>query len=82
MVAANIHVILSENSQDTYTDDSGRILISTPAWAEVTRGEFKTYQGTGNHNQMLYHPVLDHNIGVIRGIFDQASEEKSSGLGR
>jgi len=73
-VAANIHVVLSENSQDIYTDDSGRILISTPAWAEVTRGEFHTYQGTGDHNQMLYHPWLDRNIGVIRGIFDQAGK--------
>ncbi|RKZ49084.1 MAG: hypothetical protein DRR16_12240 [Candidatus Parabeggiatoa sp. nov. 3] len=50
---------------------TGRIVISVQGWAEVTTGQFKTYQGVGEHNKMLYQPYLDSNIQILREIFEQ-----------
>jgi thioesterase domain-containing protein len=72
VVDANIHLLLSENSVDIHRDESGRILATKSGWAEVTRGQFKTYDCEGDHNHMLYHPHLARNTDLIRRILDQA----------
>ena len=82
VVDANIHVLGSEHSLDIAYDESGKLLASRPAWAAVTRGTFKTYQGYGNHNQMLYQPDLNYNIGIIRDILDQACKKNDDRLER
>jgi thioesterase domain-containing protein/acyl carrier protein len=73
VIAANIHVLTSEDKDETVRDAAGAILISRDAWSEVTRGEYRAYQGHGDHNSMLYRPVLDLNIGTIRAILDGAA---------
>lgn len=71
IVDANIHVLDCEDSLDIAYDESGKLLASKQGWAEVTRGTFKTYQGHGDHNHILYQPDLDRNIAIIRDILDQ-----------
>ncbi len=72
IVNANIHVLISEESQEFEKDESGRVVVSLPGWADVTRGTFKTYQAAGDHNHMLYPPHLDTNIGILRQILTQS----------
>ena len=64
IIGADIHLIVCENSIDIHLDDSGRRLVSKSGWAEVTRGEFKTYQGSGDHNHMLDQPYLSLNVEI------------------
>jgi thioesterase domain-containing protein/acyl carrier protein len=71
-IDANIHVVLSENSPMVHVDADANVICSKPRWSEVTRGEFKTYQGYGGHNQMLYNPYLEPNMALLRGILDVA----------
>ncbi len=71
-VGANIHVLLCADPTDQYFDDSGKLLVSTSAWAEVTRGQFKTYPGFGDHKHMLAPNHLEKNVGPIREILDRA----------
>ncbi len=68
IVDANIHVLLSDDSQDFGKDESGRIVVSLHGWADVTRGIFKTYQGVGDHNNILYPPHLETNVHILREI--------------
>jgi thioesterase domain-containing protein/acyl carrier protein len=69
VISANIHVVISENSQDNFRDDSGRTICSKSRWAEVTRGQFRTYPGHGDHGHMLHHQYLEPNAALLRTIF-------------
>ncbi|MEW6234627.1 MAG: amino acid adenylation domain-containing protein [Candidatus Omnitrophota bacterium] len=71
IVDANIHVILCDNSTDEYRDERGRLISNKKGWSEAARGEFKTYQGAGDHNHMLYKPYLEKNAKLIREIIDK-----------
>ena len=75
MIGADIHLVLCENSIDIHRDATGRILVSKSGWADVTRGRFETYQGSGDHNHMLDHPYLSRNVELIRRIFDRARKQ-------
>lgn len=68
IVDANIHVLLSEESRDEKTDESGRVVVTLQGWADVTRGTFKTYQGVGDHNSILYLPHLAANVRILEEI--------------
>ncbi|MDM8560642.1 amino acid adenylation domain-containing protein [Candidatus Parabeggiatoa sp. HSG14] len=72
IVNANIHVLTSEDSQEFEKDGTGRIVVSLPGWANVTRGTFKTYQAEGDHNHILSSPHLETNIGILRQILAQS----------
>jgi len=72
IVDANIHVILCANSTDEYRDERGRLISNKKGWAKATRNKFKTYQGAGDHNHMLYKPYLEKNAKLIRVIIDEA----------
>jgi fengycin family lipopeptide synthetase D len=65
-----------ENSHDLPHEGTGRIIVSLPGWADVTRGTFKTYQGVGDHNHMLYQPHLENNIRILRNLIDRAYSSK------
>ena len=79
VVAANIHVLQSEGAIDTVRGESGEVLASRSAWAQVTRGAFRSYPGFGDHNHMLYEPFLERNIGTIRAILDGAAAAGRAG---
>lgn len=81
-IDANIHVITSENSQDEYRDDSGRLICSKSGWGAVTRSGFNTYQGSGEHGRMLHQPHLEPNTILLREIFDSVSARRAEAIGR
>jgi amino acid adenylation domain-containing protein len=67
VVNAAIHVVLADEPRmETYHD--GRLISSIPAWADVTRGAFRTYQGAGNHHHMLEEPALSVNAEILASI--------------
>jgi amino acid adenylation domain-containing protein len=70
MVAADIHVIVSENSADTFYDGAGRLVCSKSAWAEATRGHFRIHQGLGDHQYMLHQNHIDANAQLLRDILE------------
>ena len=71
-ISANIHLLRSEEKQDVHLDSNGNIVIKMLGWKNVIHGVFRTYQGAGNHNHILYQPYLDTNIHILREILDQA----------
>jgi amino acid adenylation domain-containing protein len=70
-INANIHLLIDEDSKDIHRDNTGRIIVSRQGWAEVTRGTFKTYQGTGGHNFLLSQPYVENNVRILREIVEQ-----------
>ena len=77
-VAANIHVVLCENAADEMTGADGRVISAVSAWADVTTGVLKTYQGEGDHAHMLYQPYLERNAGVLHDILAHAVAGRKS----
>ncbi len=75
-VNADIHLIVGEDFEDLYRDDSGRIVASTLGWADVTSGTFKTYQGVGDHNNLLYQPYVETNARILREILEQNQKDE------
>jgi len=73
LIDAPVHLIVSENSQDEYRDDRGRLICSKSAWAEVTRNEFTIHSGSGEHGRMLHQSHLEANAGLLRKIFESVS---------
>jgi amino acid adenylation domain-containing protein len=69
-IAANIHVLKSDVHAQPYLDSSGQEALSLLGWAEVTSGEFKTYQAKGEHRVMLNPPHLESNAALLLSIFD------------
>ena len=70
-INANIHVILCEGLFPAYYDESGQLMASVGAWADVTRGNFTTYQGAGEHIAMLGQAHLNHNASVLKALVDR-----------
>jgi tyrocidine synthetase III len=73
VVDAEIHFVLAEDSQDTFTDDRGIMISSKSGWADVTRRGLKTYRGRGNHSQMLNRPNLESNAALLRDILQSVA---------
>jgi len=73
LIEANVHLIVSDNSQDEYRDDGGRLICSKSAWAEATRNEFTIHSGSGEHGRMLHQSHLEANAGLLRKIFESVS---------
>jgi amino acid adenylation domain-containing protein len=71
-IAANIHVILAADHQPEVMHD-GRVCSSVPAWSSATRSQFRTYQGTGPHDQMLYEPWLKANLQILQAVLADVS---------
>lgn len=69
---ANIHVVVSGNSQDEYRGDGGQLICSKSGWAALTRGAFESHQGSGEHGQMLHRQHIDTNAALLRAIFESA----------
>ncbi|MFC1671867.1 thioesterase domain-containing protein, partial [Planctomycetota bacterium] len=78
VVDADIHVILGRDSEDLTWDTTGRYAVSVGAWAEATRGTFRTYEGEGDHYRMLHEPALERNAALVRGIIDEAVNHSGS----
>ena len=72
-IDANIHVVTSEHSRDSFYDDSGRLICSKAEWAHVTRGGFRMYQGHGEHGHMLHARYLDANAALLRDILQSSA---------
>jgi len=72
-----LELLSGENSQQLSQEGTGRVIVSLPGWAEVTRGSFKTYEGVGDHNYMLYQPHLETNFRILRDIIDRAFSSKT-----
>jgi len=70
-IQADIHLISSKDSPDTFHDASGDLLCSKTGWAEVTSGYFYSYPGEGAHGEMLHRSCLPHNSRLIRDILHQ-----------
>jgi amino acid adenylation domain-containing protein len=73
VVDANIHVIRSAGAVDEVCDESGVVLASKSAWSGATRGAYRSYDGYGDHNHMLYSPDLQRNLATIRSILESAA---------
>lgn len=69
-IHADIHVLTSEQCITEYRDETGTLLVSLDAWAEVTTGRLHVHPGVGHHNYMLAPPHLDRNVDLIRRILD------------
>jgi len=70
-IAADIQVLLCENSVSDYHDASGQLITSTNRWAELTRGQFTTVPGVGTHNTMFAPPHLETNVQLLRKWVEQ-----------
>jgi amino acid adenylation domain-containing protein len=71
VIAADIHVLTSDDKKTEQRDECGRLLTSVDGWADVTRGRLYIRQGLGSHNYMLYPPHLVENAQVVREILDR-----------
>ena len=71
MIAADIHVLTSDDRKTEHRDESGRLVTSVDGWADVTRGRLHVRQGAGNHNYMLCQPHIDDNVNMIREVLDR-----------
>ncbi|NIM11555.1 MAG: amino acid adenylation domain-containing protein [Candidatus Aminicenantes bacterium] len=60
-VNANVHLILSEESQNSEINNPG-------CWDELTTKKSVVYPGFGGHNDMLSPGSLEKNAGIIREI--------------
>jgi amino acid adenylation domain-containing protein len=69
-VAADIHLIAAEDSEETHCDDAGRVIVSKPAWKNATTGRFHRHQGAGGHNQMLHVPHFAENAAIVRALLE------------
>jgi amino acid adenylation domain-containing protein len=67
-IDAAIHLVLCEGSEDAFYDREGRLVCSKSAWADATRGEFRTWQGFGEHRRMLHRPHLMANATLLADI--------------
>jgi amino acid adenylation domain-containing protein len=68
-----IHLILCEDSEDTFNDEEGRLICSKSAWAGATRGGFRTWQGSGEHRRMLHRPHLTVNATLLSDILSNCT---------
>ena len=68
-IQAPIHLLLCEDDPADYHDAQGRLLASTAAWAEATQSSFATYQGVGQHINMLIPPYLGQNSALVKALF-------------
>lgn len=73
LLNANLHVILAEAGQDKFHDNEGKLIMHLSAWAQATNGCYRTYQGTGLHNDMLYQKPLEANAEIISRIVKESS---------
>jgi amino acid adenylation domain-containing protein len=69
-VAADIHLIVSQESTDEYRDETGRLVCGKTAWAEATRGRFRVEQGAAAHGQMLHDPWLGQNVALVNAALE------------
>ncbi len=74
-VAADIHLLVSEETVEAYHDESGRLVASASGWSDRTRGRFQTYQAEGPHAQMLHYPYLDRNAELIREVLERCGAD-------
>jgi amino acid adenylation domain-containing protein len=81
VVNAEIHLVLSEAAEDTFTDDRGILISSKSGWAEVTRRGLKTYRGRGHHAHLLNAPNLDPNAALLRDIMQSVAEARGLAAG-
>ncbi len=72
VVDANIHLLVSNKTQEYHNPVSGELIVSPWQWSKITRGAFRTYLAGGDHNFMLHDPHLEYNARLIRSIFEQA----------
>jgi thioesterase domain-containing protein len=77
-VQSTIHVLKADDSTVEYRDESGTLVASIPAWAEVALGGLRVHQADGDHNHMLYQPYLDRNAEIIRDIVAAAIARSSA----
>jgi|GEM_PF-182244 len=76
-VKADLHLLVSPDSEDKFLDESGQLIASTSAWQEATKGCFYSYPGEGDHNGMLYPPHLEHNSSILMGILQRATTQST-----
>ncbi len=69
-IRTDTFLITSENRQ-SFGD---RKLGDQPffkSWHDITTGRYQEIQGFGNHEEMLQHPHLEHNLGLLTKIFSE-----------
>jgi fengycin family lipopeptide synthetase E len=69
-VAADIHLLASEDTEEIHRNDMGRVMLSKPAWETATTGRFYRHQGAGGHNHMLHEPHLAENAAILRALLE------------
>src|SRR5437588_816629 len=75
-IEAEIHLIVSEESENLFRDHRGLTTCSKSAWADVARGGLTTYQGHGKHGYMLHQSHLELNAALLQEILDQPWREQ------
>jgi thioesterase domain-containing protein len=68
LLSANLHVILAENYKEKFIDANGTLIVDQAGWSDVTKGAYRSYQGLGHHNDMLYDGPLSENLAIIKEI--------------
>jgi thioesterase domain-containing protein/acyl carrier protein len=85
VIDAEIHLVLSEGSEDTFTDDRGIMISGKSGWADVTRRGLTSYQARGLHAHLLNKPNLDPNAAllddIIRGLANARAPAARHGWG-
>ena len=66
-IAADIHLIASEDKEDIQSNDTDSVTSKT-AWETATTGRFFRHQGVGGHNQMLHEPPIAGNAAILRAL--------------
>jgi thioesterase domain-containing protein len=84
VIDAEIHLVVAEDSEDTYTDYRGIMISSKSGWADVTRRGLTTYRARGTHAQLLNKPNLDPNAALLGGILRTVADvhARAAGDGR
>jgi fengycin family lipopeptide synthetase E len=76
IVAADIHLIASADSQENHCDDAGRVIVSKSAWKSATNGHFHRHQGAGGHDYMLHVPHFAENAAILRALLEECAPSK------
>ena len=68
-IAADIHLITAQESEEDHQDDRNRLVCSKSAWQQVTHGSLRVEPGVGDHGHMLHSPSLQQNAALISNCF-------------
>jgi thioesterase domain-containing protein len=70
-INARIHLIKAEPMEKTEDNEDWYEYTLNNSWEDITRNEYKEYQGVAQHLDMFYPENLKANAEIIRAVFDE-----------